>query len=730
MALFKNASPEVITLGAKDLSTRQIPSTEINSAQHCPLFYVFTRKGPVDKQLVDATNFNAAYGTDSLNEEMPYYNHATKFLTGCLSYNASCMVKRVIPKDAGVKANCTIYIDILPTKLVNYARNADGSLVPNDKSNDYLINMENPVIDGYRVKFIREHQTAGREDDLGKLKVYPGTMVDEDTGTRSKMYPLIEARAKYQGDYYNNIGFSIGSLTGDAVDEKIKSKVGALPFTLTLWTREKEGVTPTTLSTLYDEANVTFVFKAGAKNPDTKGRIDFERVFKTQWYNEKDPLLTKRYEEYEDIHFYRNNFEEVCKMFLASEKPFISIKEQTWADGNQGSTLSWYDFTTDDKKLIDNDFYLVNPFSCATTKGVKYISVQYDDGITTKADNQVEINMANNVPVFLAGGSDGTLTNAMFEDQVVKDVEIYGDPTSKYQDLAVNVENIIWDSGFTLETKEALANFILCRKDTCVVYTTHDATKGKNTYTLSETRARASALKTRLRLCPESTFYGTPVARSMVVCGTGLIRDTDGDERVPVTYDLMIKTCKMMGAGNGLWKLDYLFDSAKEGNDANPGSIITSMVDVEPAYIPSGTKPALWSTGINWVQPYNRESYHFPALKTIYEDDTSVLNSFFTVMALCTVTKINAEAFRKFTGTTSKTDAEFIAEVTEWTRQRMRDIFGGMIIPVVEVYLTEADKARGYSWNATTTLYGNNMRTKAVYTTILRRTQDLESSAS
>lgn len=730
MTVYTNASPEFIPMGAKDLSNRVIPNATVALPQHVPLFYVFASRGPTEKQLVDSSRFAAIYGKDTLNEESPYYNHVSPFLSAALSNNASCVVKRVIPDDAGVRANCTIYIDVLKTKIINYLRNSDGSLVPNERTNDYQIDLDNPVIDGYRIKYIKEFQSAGYEGPLGNLKSKAGTMVDADTGLRSVMYPIIELRAKYQGADYNNIGFSIGTLYNAEQDEVLKSHAKALVYSLSIYKREGKGSTPKFVSTLYDESSVNFVFRPDQKDVTGLTRVDFERVMKTRWTNEEDPLLPIVFPELDDVHFYQDYYENVCAMFTASEQPYVSIEEKVWNDGQKAATLSWYDFTSDEKEEILSEVYLINPFSCTSSRNVKYITIQYDDGIVVNSQFQQEVNMSSNVPIFLEGGNDGTLSNDQFEARVIEDVSKYGNPNSDYQDLATNLENFIWDSGYSLKAKFALMDFILLRKDTVLMLTTHESRLKNKCRELTDERAIGSALRTKLRLCPESTYYGTDVGRAVIQPGTGLIREVDSDIRIPLTYSLMIKCCKMFGAADGKWKSAYKFDRANAGNSANPGNIIEEMYDIQPEFISAGIKPVLWRNGLVWAQPFERKTYHFPAIQTIYDDDTSTLNALYTVMALSTVTRINAEAFRHFVGDMSTTDAVFIAEVTEWLKERFRGVFDDLITPIPNIYLTDKNKLEGYSWTAETTIYSSGLRTKCVYTTVLKRASDLEAQAT
>ena len=98
-----------------------------------------------------------------------------------------------------------------------------------------------------------------------------------------------------------------------------------------------------------------------------------------------------------------------------------------------------------------------------------------------------------------------------------------------------------------------------------------------------------------------------------------------------------------MGAGHGRWKTGYNFDGA-------PGSVVDNMFGVNVTWVPASVRNRNWDVGLNFVLNYDRRSLFFPALKTVYTDDTSVLNSYFTAMAICYLNKVAHSAWREFSG--------------------------------------------------------------------------------
>lgn len=993
MSLIKNASPQIILLGADDKSSVQVTPSPEPIPQHCPLFYIFAKKGPTDRLLLSASKLNAVYGSETFDINDKFFNHQTRFLTRMGTYGNTCMVQRLVPTTAGVKSNATIYLDVMETQLPNYLRNSDGGYVTDVNTGKLKINDKEPTINGYKIKFIKEYSDT--DTQMGTAKAKTGTMlefldtattvwstivvsgipeklgvneaatltidqpggeaynitvndeniatydpttksiighsagiatftlettkdnesprkfefnvevsdtlngltlstlnvtgintslssntptaqlhitqdadsfnitsshpdiirtdtanssytaikngtaiitistvgntfintrmmiaatvqgyisnktcnigigqskfvklinydkivsskisptgfigIDKTTGAivgikegasivsyldkkgntietltvsvkvndqplavdeqntpfeyppvipddndviRSTMYPLFELKAKHKGEYYNNIGFSIGSIFGDDLDGTIVSDLKSLPYRLALYTKSSSLGSPTVLRSLYSEPYVNFVFKEKAINPNTDARMDFETVFRENWYNETDELKTLRYWEYEYFHFYRENFNMLTKLFLEKEKEFISDEPVEWNDGKFASTISWFDFTTDDKEEIMNENQLLNPFICKSSDNVNYFTVMLSDTKSELKDKQSVVNIASDNPIFLDGGSDGDITNEEFEALVIEKMKEYADPDSEVQDLAVNVESIFYDTGFSLDTKKELVNFITLRKDTALILSTHNDAKGDKYDTISDTRAIATALKNRLKLAPESEFYGTGVCRGLICGGTGKLRDGTTNNRIPLNYEIASKAADMMGSSTGVYDVTKMFDNY-------PGNTIDYLIDVQPSFIPAGIKPTLWNEGLVWAQPFDRTTYYFPALQTVYDNDTSVLNNFFVMMVLGNLNKVAYRVWSEFTGTSGMTNDQFIDAVTNRANELITDKYGNVVTIVPYITLTDEDIQRGYSWTMTFKLYGSNMRTVAVYTTEVYRTSDLTES--
>lgn len=714
MAKIKNAAPQVINQGANDLSKRSLKPERDPIPQHLPLFYIPAQKGTTARTLISTAKLPLLYGTETFNLNGKFANHQTKLLTKIAGTGNSVMVKRIVAADAGPRSSAIVYVDVIETNVPNYLRDSMGNIVY-DVNNTPKVDLVTPTIVGHKIKFIKEfHGTNNIE--LGLLTPKPGTMTDG--ANVSTMYPILEIVAAEQGEAYNNNGIVLSSIYKADVDNDIVQGTKSLVYKLSLVNREDKDATPTVFRSLYGEQFVNVSLKDRVLNPSTNARLDMKYIFNTMFFNEKDSLKDLKYNEYTGMHLYNTNIELVNNKIITKEALVLKDEDVEWNDGLTANAMDWFDFTTNDATIMkDTESYLLNLFTLRSSKNVPYLSAVISTETPTLVAGQKEIAINSSSQIWLDGGSDGTVDEASYEAVVRTDLAKYLDNDSELMDTAINVESIMYDTGFTLPTKEAMFNIIALRKDTVVVLSTRIDNLGDKVKPLSDQRAIGVQLRERANLAPESEYHGTGVARALIVLGSGILRDGSG-KRMPLTYELGYKAAKMMGAGDGNWDMTQMFD-------IDPNNRLTELTDIEPAFVPNGIKATLWNDGLVWPQPADREEFAFLQLQTVYSDDTSVLNNFFNVMALATISKVGESAWRKFSGSTSLSEGEFIDAVRAYVNSQLKDRFGGIVVVIPDVYIDEYDAIRGYSWHLTNKMYAYNSKTVMTYTTEVYRASDL-----
>ena len=673
-----NAAPMVVQRGTQDLSTTQLPIVPLAIPQHLPKFYCYTKRGPSTPQLVVGQSLINTYGAESFDLTQKYANHVTPFINGVNAVGNMMMIQRMVPADAGPAATINLSLDVLPTVLNQYQRNSDGSI--------YLSSTGQPNIigstQGFKVKWVLSYNVA--ESPLGTLAVNTGSQVDTATGTTSQLYPIFQFEVGSQGNYGNNCAIRLWApnlVSDPGMDTSILINQRAYPIYLAVYTRLNSRSAPNVIPTLLGSNSVTSVLVPGLIDSLTGQELYVQSNFIDAYQNLQNSRLNglpNIYGDFGSMYTYQNNIDTLIAQFFAAEVPYITANT---------------DFTSNPE-----DMYMFNMISGVNSNAAPYTTFQLVDDATS-------VRLTDYANVYAQGGSDGTMNDGLFDGLVAAAVTEYGDPNSPLMDLAVNVESIMYDSGFGIATKQAMTNFISVRKDTFLVLSPFVAIlDGGMQLTEAEENSIAIGLRTQLQMFPESVYYGTPVVRAMIVGRNGKLLNSPWRHLVPLTYEVAIKSATYMGAANGKWKPGFSFDSA-------PGSIINSMYDVNITWISDTERNNDWSVGLNWVQNFDRASLFFPALKTVYDNDTSVLNSYFVAMAICQLNKIAHAAWRQFSGVESLDNAQLADAVNLFVNDAVKNIFDGRYIIVPDTLFTEMDILRGYSWTLPIKIYAPNMKT-------------------
>lgn len=685
-----NAAPMVIDRGTQDLSTRLLPREPDAVPQHLPKFYLFTQKGPTEPTLVVGNERDNIFGTDSFDVRGKFANHATVFANLANGEANSCMIQRIIPDDAGPESNLIVYMDVLPTTVDLYERNVDGSIKLDVANQPIVVG----TTSGFKVKHVIDFNSTVEDlaDNFGQATIIPGDQADTTTSTQSQRFPLFELKVANKGSYGNLAGIRLSAPNNNTVASmptKMMSLYKAYPYFISVIRRPDANSSPKVVETIFAEQKIMVTFKKDVFDPLTDKELYIGDTFIDSYQNLTDLRYPKMYGDFGEMVVYDQNIEMLLELFHAAEIPHI--------DGFTG-------FTDD-----ENDKHLFNFISGNTPSGTPYHSFIFNDSTNT-------IRFAESTNVFAQGGSDGTMNDTVFASLVKNELLRYLDPNDPVQELAVNVESIFYDSGFPLETKLAIPALIAQRKDTFVVLGTH--TVNDRTLTASEEHSLAIALRTRLQMYPESDYFGTPVMRGMIVGRSGKLRNSQFTKELPLTAEILIKSAKYMGASNGRWKNGAHFDGA-------PGSVVSYMYDINITWVPASVRNRNWDVGLNWVQAYDRRSYFFPALKTVYDDDTSVLNSYLTAMAIAQLNKIAHSAWREFSGTAHLTNAQFAQRVNDFVTNSVRGRFDERFVIQPDASFTDMDLLRGFSWSLPIRIFSPSMKTVMVTYVQAYRIEDL-----
>ncbi len=683
-----NGAPFINLLGTQDSSTRPLVREPISVPTHLPKFYIYAKKGPTVPTLCVGDSRTVLYGEDTFDVRGKYANHATVFANAINAEGNSCMLERVIPTDAGPEANLMLSLEVLEDDINDYERNTDGSFKLDPITKDPIIK---GTISGFRVRWLITHvdTVADMQAKYGKRTQLPGSLTStSNPANTSTIYPIMDFKASSIGDDFNNAGLRFwtpNTTTTGGFDTRVMKADKVYPFRVSMIRRNTRTGSARVQETIFGEQSVLTSFKPGALNSIVDQEIYIGDNLLKAFSQVDDPRYPPKYGDFGDIHIYQNNIDQLYKDFYTREKTYVDqVANMVPPIGN--------DFPPS-LGVADGDEWLFNAITGMTYNSYPYHTFVLEPGGVT---------MSEYSNLYAAGSSDGTMNDQLFADLVSERVLEYTNENSQLMNTALNVESIIYDSGFPLQTKKDLCSFIAVRKNTFVALATHEV--GGLKLTASEDNSLAIALRTRLQFYPESDYFGTPVMRGMVMGRSGRIRSSQYTKRVSPLYEVAVKAARYMGAGNGKWKNGKNFDGA-------PGSILDYIYDISVPYTPVSVRNRDWDAGLCWVQSYDLRSNFIPALKTVYNDDTSVLNSFITAMAICEINNICERAWRYYSGVSYLTTGQLAERIDNFIRNACSGVFDGRFIIEPETYYTDADVARGYSGTTRVKLYANNMWT-------------------
>lgn len=694
MKSITNGAPGVVDYGVDDASSMPYTRTPVPYPQHVPKFFIWAQRGSTDEQLLVGNERLIAYGEDTFTEGSKYFNHATRFANGADALANTAMYVRLIPTDAGPKPTALLSLEVLGVQIDDYERNEDGSIKTNVAGEPVI---KGTIANGRKARWLVSHfATEAEAQAFAQRTIETGTLVGPN-GEESTVYPIMDIEHSFVGEDGNLAALRIWPTTlknAGQLPTKMIARDRAFPYNFAVVRKNTETGNSKAVTTVFNEQSVPVVFKEGVKDPTTKQRLFVGDRAVADYQNLTDPRYAKVYGELGRVHVYTENLELVLKDLHQAEMPYLDA----------GS-----DMTED-----EGDFHLFNPFTGQDTRGIAYHSFVFDN-----SGDGVRWSQFTNV--HLGGGSDGTMDDATYNALLREYMDRYSDENDELNDLAYHIESHIYDTGVEMATKEKLLAFISNRHDTLTVLSPFEY--GQPAPGPSEEYSITANLYARAALYPESAYFGTEVYRGLVMGSSGLIRGDVDPKRYPCTYEVMRKTCRMMGAANGNWREEYAFD----GGD---GAVIDDMYDLSNPWTPSSVRIRNWDVGLNFVERRDRETFSIPALKTVYREDTSVLTGYLTACGFIYLNKVLHKAQKQFSGDQRSTHAQFNQRIKDFVLNEIRGKFGDRFIIRPLPNFTSMDQRRNYSWTLPCEVGAKGMKTVQTSYLVARRYEDMESATA
>jgi len=676
MSLNKS-TPRAVFKGWQDLSTRALPAERDELPIHLPRFFLRTPKGPETDELVVGADFLRMYGKDAADELKEYFSHQTVAALTANAAGNAFYVHRILSETAK-KGRFVLSAEVVVQTFEEYVRATDGTVTSDENG---PITNSGVTFDGSLIRW-----TVSPVDELEAGAIpnqTPGTLVGK-VGEESTIYPILEFEASSKGKYGNNIGMrmSVPHLkTADPADAFVVEDQNTMMYRFAIVERETAESTPVVVPSINADRSIDVSFKPGVTNKNTGQTFGLERLVED--WQDFTAGQVKRYGPFGQIYFYEDNLKTILDAIKVTE------------EAETGTAIA--------------DAHLINPFTAISWEGIEHETVRL-------SSDSVALNSATTH--YLKGGDDGDMTDATYDDLVRSELETgWENPLNPVKDMLRFPFSVMYDTGFTLDTKKSMLATLGQRPDIHVGICTH--VEGTVPNDIAAESSVALVLLNAARLTPESSVYGTGVCRATITRSVGTWTSSLRKRTVPLIIDLIHKRAKYLGAGSGIMK-------SVESYDEYPAKLVTELSGVTNTYVPQTPKDNFWDYGVNGVEYLGRTEIGWPAIQSIYENSTSVLNSDIVMQIMVDVTKQAALTWAQTSGGSKETDSQYHQRVEETFDGKVANRYDGRVTIRGTSYKTAADELRGYSSNMDIEVYADVMRTVQQFNIIARRRSDLD----
>lgn len=472
--------PQAVMYGINDRS-RLIQFINEQIPAHFPLIYTLAGWGSYDGEVVSEVP-TSIYGSDITDPNSPYGTHQSLLAGELLGVGNSVMCKRV--KLEGAKqALIRLSLEVATFLKPVFKRDENNQVVYQIVGHERV-----PVIESYinGTRLIWHSSITGDEFYPENFKTFgtgiplanirPGTTVgnvpsyypkntlshgsftlDPNGATvqlSSTMYPILDALFVYDGDRGNRIGFTFTDVTtNNSTNINLSASLGSYLYGLQIIEIDPVTNRRTVINNLDGESTSQMVFGESVYNPRDNTVLSVKDI------------LEEKYDLFEKVHFYKSNYDKVMKDIINGRSTGGIVVE--------GETNFFHE-STESLAL----YGIVDILRGVGTDGNPYTSFTVEDG---PGFNGILIN--HQYPIMGMKGSDGLVYDAsgapnnlenlrLFDEAVKAELLNFGETGFDMRDMAKYPITTLWDTGFSIETKKALAGILARRRDVWIALAT------------------------------------------------------------------------------------------------------------------------------------------------------------------------------------------------------------------------------------------------------------------
>lgn len=723
-----NSLPRVVVLGVKDNSTRVIPTPVERIPMHAPLCPILAEWGPTESPIpmtIDA--FNVIYGKSSLDPKQKYFTSQTLLMERALQSGNICFPYR-LKTDGSTIARVRLSVDVSTTTGVE-VNQLDDTDLSKDLTTTTTITQK---VLRFKLESISTTAAANVTVTANLNGFEQSGIVNTGTATQSTTnYPLFDFEARFYGVRGNRYGFRITvPEIGDSavpLDTDKVNAIDAMIYNFQAVYKDENGVV-VIIPRTDDETITQFTLKPNTFDPYTNVDLNLEYTG-TEGYEFYDKSENATYGPFRRIATYQESINDLLDELYVHEKTQL----KTMCTNTPVNSVV-------DEFIGGTNRYHFNLFSLKTKNGYGYKSVVF--GARVNDTSPASLTFGSLRTHWLKDGSDGSLeivgSNPIFgtdtadyiADQLTGRMldNVASNPAHPFFDRARYPFTTMYDSGYSIETKNSMAN-LLALQDVYINVATYtiagvegafDLTTRKFTNVSGRHQSSPALVSNFLRF-PESVYYGTATDRVAIIADAGRVAGHIYRKWVPFTYSLMKKCALYMGSQTGYMRSEYNFETAMRTSGDNDGNIIRDYAVHDVKFKSEASAKSLWGRGVIFAQSFDTKTIFWPALQTIHPNNTSILRSYIPMIISVDLIRVGMSAWRRHVGDSSLTNGEFADAITKFIISETENRYMKRAEIIPNVYYTKEDSDRGYVFHVDIGYRANGTRNIEVLSVISDR---------
>lgn len=661
---------------------------------HRPVYAMKTQKGPIGvpqwcPSIVEARRI---FGAETFNEyNTTYFSKDALFLNTTFPRNGAFIVR--LADDATAESAWAILeVGVTAADVVQYQKDGNGNWVLDTNGDpvpeDDPGNPGNPLEESGLELEWRIRTTLNVGEDFDNLLPYTVAGPPDTT-----WYPYMTFKAVSEGAWGNDAAFQLWYDTDENEIGKV-DRAGSLYFNFAPTMKEALGSGVDPIRDKYTNTYNSGVLKPDVIDESIAMRVSLADILDNA-YDPADNVMLPY-----TIKVYTSNIEAVGEAIRTVEVNRVDMLKDAW---------------------------YVNPVSITDLDGKPYDHVVLSG---------TSIELLKDVNNYMASGEDGNITDPSIETLFVDFLELSMNPD--IVDEARYPFTHLIDTGWTLTGKYAMCDFMATRQDVKVILSTQRVADLGTTYDVVNTGAVAgeindedligrkvsdtdgvvtivtaansasfigttvtvhdiatynteatdnsigAALRARALLIPESIIKGTGSCRATIFQQAGQLVTGTYKGIVPATIWIAYKMA------------DYHnVDRMSQAPEGLPNSRVDFFKSWNWAPSSDSQRRRSWDGGLNYFQYSSRNQIHYPALRSVYLHDTSVLAINDYTDAIVYTKHAMRQSWAKHTGLTLPA-ADIHALIESDLSARVRVIYNDRYQFNLTVYQTDEEQMLGY----------------------------------